>query len=86
MTKDKAPVPPPALVAEAKTVPGGWVYEIHPGVDPSGEVPPESIIGAWAVDDAGELTGEYIPNPRYVGAAPRSTTDPDILEVAEDDG
>jgi hypothetical protein len=67
MTGDQARVPPPELVAEARNVPGGWVYEIHPGVDPHGAVPPEHIIGAWAVNESGVLTGEYIPNPRYVG-------------------
>jgi hypothetical protein len=66
MTDEARPIPP-ELVAEAKKFPGGWVYEIGEGVDPAGEVPPELIRGAWAVDAAGELTGEYRPNPRYTG-------------------
>jgi hypothetical protein len=57
--------PPAELVAEAKKVRGGWVYEIEEGVDPPGRVPPEKIAGAWAVDDAGELTGEFRSNPKY---------------------
>jgi hypothetical protein len=65
MTPDEPREPRPELVAEAKRIPGGWVYEIHPGVDPHGAVPPELIIGAWAVDESGNLTGEFEPNPNY---------------------
>jgi hypothetical protein len=64
---DAARVPPPELVAEARRVPGGWVYEIESGVDPMGRVPPELVIGAWAVSESGELTGEFISNPKYRG-------------------
>jgi len=67
MTDHEARPIPQELVAEAKKFPGGWVYEIGEGVDPAGEVPPEMVRGAWAVDAAGELTGEYLPNPRYAG-------------------
>ena len=66
MARDEQRVPPAELVAEARSVPGGWVYEIQSGVDPAGEVAPEQIIGAWAVSAGGELTGEFTPNPRYV--------------------
>lgn len=62
------PTPPitDALRAEARANPGGWVYAIDPefaGVD---SVPPEGIIGAWQADEAGALSGEFTPNPRYV--------------------
>jgi hypothetical protein len=57
-------IAPPELVAEARSVPGGWVYEIQRGVDPAGEVAPEQVIGGWAVGLDGELTGELVPNPR----------------------
>jgi hypothetical protein len=59
--------PPAELVAEAQKVPGGWVYEIEPGVDRSGRVPPAFIVGAWEVDESGVLTGEFLPNPNYRG-------------------
>jgi len=65
--RDAARTPPPELTAEARKVPGGWVYEIAEGVDPRGRVPPELIVGAWAVDDSGELTGEFVPNPKFQG-------------------
>jgi hypothetical protein len=64
MATNDRPIPP-GLVAEAAKHPGGWVYEIAPGYDPAGRVPPEAIVGAWKVDDAGRLTGEYTPNPNH---------------------
>lgn len=69
MTDDDPRPIPPELIEEAKKFPGGWVYEIGGGIDPAGEVPPEFIRGAWAVDADGTLTGEYLPNPRYTGRA-----------------
>jgi hypothetical protein len=56
---------PAALLAEAKTKPGGWVYEIDPKYDPHGAVPPEGIKGAWKVGDHGVPTGEYTANSNY---------------------
>lgn len=61
------PVHPPEMVAEARAHPGGWVYVIDGDMvdDPNGEVPPEAIIGAWKVDDQGNLTDEYQANSYY---------------------
>ncbi len=56
---------PDSLLAEAHAHPSGWVYEIRPGVNPLGAVPPEDIRGAWSIDAAGEPTGEFTPNPKY---------------------
>jgi hypothetical protein len=56
---------PRALLSEAANHPNGWVYEIRAGVDPIGAVPPEDIIGAWAVNADGQPTGEFSPNPKY---------------------
>ncbi len=55
----------PALVAEARRVPGGWVYEIVGEFAPEQDVPPGAIKGAWKVDDNGVLTGEYVANPNF---------------------
>ncbi|MDQ0465245.1 hypothetical protein QO010_003032 [Caulobacter ginsengisoli] len=54
-----------AARAEAKANPGGWVYEIGGGYDAVEAVPPQAIKGAWKVDDQGEITGEYKPNPNF---------------------
>ncbi len=56
---------PPGLLAEAKTKPGAWVYEIDARFDPNGAVPPEGVKGAWKIGDDGVPTGEYQANPRY---------------------
>lgn len=56
---------PPALVAEAKTQPGGWVYEIVGDYGPKDEVPPTAIRGAWKVDDDGQVVGDFLPNPAF---------------------
>jgi hypothetical protein len=58
--------PTPEARAEAKNHPGGWVYAIDARYDPNGAVPPEGIKGAWRVDQAGEIIGEFVPNPNYV--------------------
>lgn len=56
---------PTALIAEAKRRPGGWVYEIVGDYGPNDAVPPTAIRGAWKVDENGEVTGEFQPNPSY---------------------
>ena len=56
---------PEALLAEARSKPNGWVYEIDPRFDPNGAVPPEGIKGAWEVGSDGLPTGEYQANPNY---------------------
>jgi hypothetical protein len=58
-------VPTPDAIAEAKSNPGGWVYEIGPGYDPNGAIPPEAILGAWQVNERGDIVGDFRPNPNY---------------------
>lgn len=55
-----------ALLAEAKTRPGGWVYEIVGNYGPDDPVPPSAIRGAWKVDEQGDIVGEFQPNPNFV--------------------
>ena len=61
----KLPARSEAARAEAKANPGGWVYEIGGGFSTTEAVPPQAIKGAWKVDDRGELTDEYKPNPNF---------------------
>ena len=56
---------PAALVEEAKTKPGGWVYEIVGDYSPDDAVPPTAIRGAWKVDDKGAIVGDFLPNPVF---------------------
>jgi len=72
--------PPPitdALRAQARANPGAWVYAIDPEFIGAERVPPEGVAGAWRADEDGELSGEFIPNPRYVPSPPaRGWPDP----------
>ena len=62
--------------AEARKHPNGCVCVIEGPYGPNDAVPPEAIIGAWKVDSAGKIVGEFIPNPNY---RPRSNKK-DIVE------
>ncbi|MGP3915118.1 type VII secretion system-associated protein [Nonomuraea sp. 10N515B] len=61
--------PPPPITDElrrqARLRPGSWMYAVDPFFDPDGEVPPYGIVGAWRVDDRGEITGEFRHNTGY---------------------
>jgi len=57
--------PTDAARAEARKRPNGWVYVIDGAFDPDAAVPPDAIAGAWKVGSAGEIVGEFIPNPNY---------------------
>ncbi|PMX27918.1 hypothetical protein C1Y26_35105, partial [Pseudomonas sp. MPR-R2A7] len=53
------------------------VYAIDPEFIGAERVPPEGVAGAWRADEDGELSGEFIPNPRYVPSPPaRGWPDP----------
>jgi hypothetical protein len=56
---------PAALVEEARTRPGGWVYEIAGDYGPDEAVPPTAIRGAWRVGDDGQVVGDFMPNPVF---------------------
>lgn len=60
---------PPALIAEARTKPGGWVYEIVGDYGPDDAVPPTAVRGAWKVGDDGQIVGGFLPNPAFESPA-----------------
>jgi len=57
-----APKPTPEAIAEAKRNPNGWVYVANGAADANGRIPPERIVGAWKVNENGEIVGDFIPN------------------------
>lgn len=57
--------PTDAAREEAKQNPGGWVYKIEGDFRPEDAIPPEAIVGAWKVDDNGNITGDFISNPNF---------------------
>jgi len=58
-------LPTAGVIEEAKKHPGGWVYEINGNYGEDGYVPPHAIAGAWKVNDAGLIEGDFIPNPNF---------------------
>jgi hypothetical protein len=63
--------PTPEARDEAKRNPGGWVYAIEGDYTPDERVPSQAIKGAWKVDDDGEITSPFIPNPNFVPGHPK---------------
>lgn len=52
---------------EAKNHPNGYVYAIDPAFDKKDEdVPVSAILGAWKVNEHGDIIGEFIKNPYYL--------------------
>ncbi|SDP20938.1 hypothetical protein [Lentzea jiangxiensis] len=46
----------------ARRAPSNWLHVIDPAYD---EVSAEAVIGRYLVDERGEITDQYVPNPRY---------------------
>lgn len=57
--------PYPGEISEARSTPNGWVYRIAGNFLPHEDVPPEAIVGAWKVNERGEITGEFEVNPNF---------------------
>jgi hypothetical protein len=60
--------PHAAEIEEAKLHPGGWVYRIAGHFGPDDAVPREAIVGAWKVDERGDISGDFIRNDKYDAA------------------
>lgn len=51
---------------QARQTPGSWLYIVDPGYQDTGEeVPPEGVIGAYRIDDNGEIDEEFQHNDQY---------------------
>ncbi|MER7012555.1 type VII secretion system-associated protein [Saccharopolyspora sp. NPDC000359] len=60
------PVITPAMREQATKQPNTWLYVVDPiFTDPSAEVPPWGFIGGYRVDEQGEITDDFSPNPNY---------------------
>jgi len=51
--------------AAAREAPGGWLFAVDPHLDPAAEVPDHGLIGAWRIDEDGEIGAEFRANPDY---------------------
>jgi hypothetical protein len=57
----------PGLMAEARQQGDGWVYIIDQRTrDPRGRVPPEDIVGGFAVAGGRIVPDSYRPNPNHL--------------------
>ncbi|MER6990934.1 type VII secretion system-associated protein [Saccharopolyspora hirsuta] len=60
------PVITPAMREQATKQPNTWLYVVDPiFTDPNAEVPPWGFIGGYRVDEHGEITDDFSPNPNY---------------------
>ena len=60
------PVITPAMREQALKQPNTWLYVVDPiFTDPNAEVPPWGFIGGYRVDENGEITDDFSPNPNY---------------------
>ncbi|GAA4613720.1 hypothetical protein GCM10023108_15410 [Saccharopolyspora hordei] len=51
---------------QALKQPNTWLYVVDPiFTDPNAEVPPWGFIGGYRVDENGEITDDFSPNPNY---------------------
>jgi hypothetical protein len=56
----------PEMRARARTTPNAWLHVVDPNHGASTTIPPaEAVIGRYLVDGRGEITDQYVPNPRY---------------------
>ncbi|HIC44133.1 MAG TPA: hypothetical protein EYO73_07525 [Sulfurimonas sp.] len=46
-------------IEEARLYPNGWIYRIDENFDKNENIPPHAIMGAWKVDNEGNLTDEW---------------------------
>jgi hypothetical protein len=51
---------------QAKQTPNSWLYIVDPGYEDSGDdVPPEGVVGAYRIDENGEIDEEFQHNDEY---------------------
>ena len=51
--------------ANARKNPNSWLYVIDEAFDPNGQVPSWAVVGAYPVNDGGEIVADFHPNEQY---------------------
>jgi type III secretion system (T3SS) SseB-like protein len=71
--------------ASARANPNSWLYVIDPAFDAEDDVPPWGVVGAYAVDERGEIEEGFHHNPRYRPSpvAPAATELERLLELVK---
>jgi hypothetical protein len=70
----------PQMRAAALENPNSWLYVIDPALDPDDEVPPWGVLGAYPVNELGEIEDNFRPNGDYRPTVPAR---PDLDELLE---
>jgi type III secretion system (T3SS) SseB-like protein len=78
----------PEITAEmreaARENPNSWLYVIDPALDPDDEVPPWGVVGAYAVNERGEIEETFHANAAYrPSPAPARSSEPDLERLLE---
>lgn len=61
----------PEMRARARKTPNAWLHVVDPNHRTSTAIPPaEAVVGRYLVDSRGEITDQYVPNPRYLPIPP----------------
>ena len=55
----------PRMRANARANPGTWLYVVDPAFDADADVPPHGVVGAYPVDERGEIGAAFRPNAAY---------------------
>ncbi|MFC0507062.1 type VII secretion system-associated protein [Micromonospora costi] len=61
--------PPPTVTdqmrRQARQAPDSWIYAVDPAFEEAEDVPGWAVIGAFRVDERGEISDEFQRNPNY---------------------
>ncbi|MDR7300929.1 type VII secretion system-associated protein [Haloactinomyces albus] len=64
--QESRPTITPAMREQAAKQPNTWLYVVDPiFTDPGSEIPSWGFVGGYRVDERGELTDDFSPNPNY---------------------
>lgn len=55
----------PHMRAHARANPNTWLYVIDPAFDADADIPPHGVVGAYPVDERGEIRAAFRPNTAY---------------------
>jgi hypothetical protein len=55
----------PRMRANARANPNTWLYVIDPAFDADADIPPHGVVGAYPVDERGEIRAGFRPNTAY---------------------
>ena len=53
------------VIEQAKLTPNGFVYKIAGEWGDDVEIPGDAMVGAWKVNERGNIVGNFIPNQHF---------------------